>query len=134
MKKTLMFVFALVLSQHALAQPTDGERRPLPPNMPPAPNLERAAERLQLEDAQVSAIQEILKTHATQMRAQFEQTGERPTREQMEANRESVRDELSSILDQEQLEKVERFLANQRQSEPRPGGNMPRPDNRPDRI
>ncbi len=128
-----IFVCSSVLAQPAMDQPSRADN-------PPAPNLQRAAERTGLSDEQLTQVKGILQSHMESVRAQLQQDSTRPSREemdanrermqeQMEANRELLRAELAEILEPEQVQAVERaiqsrmrsaFEANRRSTNPRP--------------
>jgi Spy/CpxP family protein refolding chaperone len=114
---TLALSAALFTAQLALAQQ-------LPPGPPPrgGPPLEMMAKQLGLDDTQKVQVKQILEQerarHETE-RKQYEATGQRPTREEMQATMEQHDQELiqalSGVLTADQLAKFKALQAERRE-------------------
>ena len=114
---TLALSAVLLVAQAALAQQP-------PPGPPPrgGPPLEMMARELNLDDAQKAEVKRILDEqraiHETE-RKQFEATGQRPTREEMQAkmqqNEQELTQALSGVLSAEQLARFKALQAEREQ-------------------
>lgn len=118
--KTLT-VMLLLVSALAAAEP---QRPPHPPMMP----IDDLAVLLDLDDSQKAEVQRVLdeqRAAREAKRQEIQATGERPTREEMQAYREEAREavrmSLQNVLTPEQLEKFEVLMKN------RPGRGRPHP-------
>jgi Spy/CpxP family protein refolding chaperone len=109
--KTRITVLALAWLVTGVALAADP---PAQPQGPPGPNMDRLALLLDLNDYQKTEVEKVLKEQHEQFRAAREQaksSGERPTREEMRAKHEQMKQELhtklSSVLDEQQLKKFD---------------------------
>src|SRR5262245_54777093 len=111
MKRPLLMLAALAACSPAFADP--------PPGPPPGlsrggPPVERLAKDLNLDAAQTAQVQAIFEAQHAKMeaeRAQFESSGQRPSREDMQARHEQMnaelRAQLANVLTAEQLAKFD---------------------------
>jgi len=100
-----------------------------PPRPDPEKFLERLTVVLDLDDYQRAEVKKVLEAQRAKMqtqREQFKASGERPSREQMRAAHEAMKQEteqaLSSVLTADQLKKFDAFMADRGP----PGGHPPR--------
>ena len=133
MKKIFLFLMmSLVCGATLLAQDDNNQRQgrgPRGPRMDPKERVEQQIKELGLNDTQAEQFRVVMEEQQKQMeeemKAMFEQNnGERPTREQMEANRAKMQEKqeainvvLQLILTEEQFKKYQEM--NQRRG---PGG------------
>ena len=115
-------------SSLALADPPPG---PPPGGRGGTPSIERLAADLGLDDSQKVLVKQIFDDKRAEMdaeRQQFEASGTRPTREEMQAKRKvmetDLRAQLSGVLSAEQLKKFDELQKQHRRSGP-PGGPPP---------
>jgi Spy/CpxP family protein refolding chaperone len=127
--KRLTVLLALAASTLALADEPAGP----PPGGPHrgGPPIERLAKDLGLDTSQTTEVKAILDAQRAKMdveRAQFEASGTRPTREEMQAKHQQMdaelQQQLSVVLTPEQLAKFEQ-LRKQRPKGPPPEGAPP---------
>jgi len=113
----LTLLAGLVFSTAALAHP---------PGPPDGERLEKMSTELGLNDGQKAELKRIFdEQHARREseRAQFDASGTRPTREQMQAKREEsrtqVHQQLSTVLTAEQLTKFDQMMKDRKDRGPR---------------
>lgn len=111
-------------SSLALADPPQG---PPPGERGGPPPIERLAADLGLDDTQKVQVQQIFEDKRAEMdaaRQQSEVSGQRPSREEMQARRKAmdadVRQQLSSVLTAEQLKKFDEMHQHRRPPGPPP--------------
>jgi len=126
MKRPAPFLAALaiatVFTNMALADPPAGA----PPGGPPrGPPIERIAKDLNLDANQQTEVKRILEAQRARMdaeRQQFEASGTRPSREEMQAKHEQMdaelHQQLSGVLTSDQLTKFEEMRKHQRHGPP----------------
>src|SRR5262245_38721096 len=127
MKRPTFLLAALVASTFALADSPAGP----PPGGPRhggGPPIERLVQDLGLDAGQAAQVKAILDAQHTKMeteRAQFEASGTRPSREEMQAKHQQMdaelKQQLSTVLTPEQLAKFEQIRP-RRPMGPPPGG------------
>jgi Spy/CpxP family protein refolding chaperone len=129
MKRPLLLLAALAVCATALAEPPQGP----PPGGRGGPPIERLAKDLGLDAAQTTQVQAIFEQQHARMeaeRAQFESSGTRPSREEMQAHHEQanadLRAQLATVLTPEQLAKFDALPKRQRPGGP-PGGRQEPP-------
>jgi hypothetical protein len=120
MKRFPLICAALLIGGMAFAEPPVGAPAGGPRGAPP---FERLASDLGLDDTQAAEVKRILDAQRSRMeaeRAQFESSGQRPTREQMRARHEQatleLRQQLTLVLTAEQMTKFDEMR--QRQGPP----------------
>ena len=125
----------LAVSMTALADTPDGP----PPGGPPrGPPMERIAKDLNLDANQQVEVKRILEAQHAKMeseRQQFEASGTRPSREEMQAKHQQMdaelHQQLSTVLTAEQLTKFDEMRKHQHRPGPPPGerpdGDSPPP-------
>jgi hypothetical protein len=121
MKRPALFMAALIGTM-AFADPPDGP----PPGGPPrGPPIERIAKDLNLDANQTSEVKRILEAQHAKMdseRQQFEASGTRPSREEMQAKHEQMdadlRQQLSGVLTADQLTRFEEMRKRHRRGPP----------------
>ncbi len=124
MKRLSLMLAALTVSSSlALAQQPDG-----PPHGMRGPNLEQLATDLGLDENQKAQVKQIFEAQRAKMQAdrrQFEASGTRPTREEMQAKRATMdaelHQQLSGVLTADQLKKFDEIRAQHRRQGPPPG-------------
>lgn len=126
MKRTVFLLAALAASGLAFAEPPAGP----PHSGRGGPPIERLVKDLGLDAGQTTQVQAIFEQQHAKMeadRAQFESSGTRPTREQMQAKHEQanaeLRTQLAAVLTAEQLAKFDAL--------PKRGPGGPRGDGPP---
>jgi hypothetical protein len=126
--RTLVTLAATAFTTLALADPPAGP----PPGGPPrGPPIERIAKDLNLDSGQTAEVKRILEAQRSKMdaeRAQFEASGTRPSREEMQAKHEQMdadlHQQLAGVLTSDQLAKFDEMRKKHR---------GPPPGERPDR-
>jgi periplasmic protein CpxP/Spy len=125
MKSLALTIAALAATTSlAFADPLPGPR----PGGRGGPPIERLATDLGLDESQKSQVKQILETQHARMdaeRQQFEASGQRPTREEMRAKHDAMdaelRQQLSGVLNAEQLQKFDEMREQRRRQGPPPG-------------
>jgi len=129
--KRLATALALLITASGplMAEPPGG---PPPGGGPPGAHLEALSAKLGLDDYQKGELKRILEEQRTKMdaeREQFRASGERPTREAMQAKMQAydleLKQQLSSVLTAEQLQKFQAMEAERRQHRGPPPGPPP---------
>lgn len=100
MKHLLTLALGMSLTQSVLAE--------RPHHRPPAPNMERLSEKLQLSSDQTDAVESIMAEHHA-----FMQENAASSRESAQQQRAATRERLIGVLDEEQLDTFDR-MAEQR--------------------
>ena len=115
MRRALLITCLWLLSFPLFAQSMHERGRGGPP--PGGPPIERIAEDLGLTDLQKADVKKIFEQQRAKReaaRAEFEQSGTRPTREQMQArmqqDRAEMKKSLAAVLTPEQLDKLEQKM------------------------
>lgn len=120
----LLATSTVLLAQEGMPPPGGG-----PPPRVGLPPVEVLAKELNLQDWQKAELQRIFDEHREKVESEFQQaraSGQRPSREQMKQHQEELLQQVSGVLDVEQLAKYKELMAHRVPAGP-PGARRVRP-------
>jgi hypothetical protein len=132
-RSTLFAIVACTLSASVFAQ--------TPPPRPPGPpmDMDRMALLLDLDSYQKTEVKKLLEAQRTEMdarRKQMEESGQRPSRDAMRAEREkadkAMIESLQQVLNEQQIAKFKALMPGPRPMGPPPGGRPGEERRRPE--
>lgn len=111
LKLSALFIFIMLLNFGIYAQQRGGGQRP--PQMPDNSQIEKMvaemSEQLSLTDNQAVELEALFKEHFSEMKSTMN-SGNRPSRDEMDAMKSEFESKVKSILSDEQMAKFNEFM------------------------